>query len=61
MGHGPVPREHRRVGVGRVTRVGVTPPWLARARVDGGLCGLACAAGDERVRKWVRLWSMTEA
>ncbi len=36
-------------------------PRLARARVDGGLRAPACAAREARVRRWVRIWSITDA
>jgi hypothetical protein len=35
-------------------------PRLAGARVDGGLRGPACAAREARVRRWVRIWSITD-
>gem|GEM_PF-2802095 len=35
-------------------------PRLAGARVDGGLRGPACASRAARVRKWVRIWSITD-
>ena len=36
-------------------------PRLARARVDGGLRASAWAACAARVRRWVRIWSTTDA
>ncbi len=33
---------------------------LAGARVDGGLRGPACASRAARVRRWVRIWSITD-
>ena len=33
---------------------------LARARVDGGLRGPACASREARVPRWVRIWSSTD-
>ena len=35
-------------------------PRLAGARVDGGLRGPACASREVRVRRWVRIWSITD-
>ncbi len=35
-------------------------PRLAGARVDGGLRGPACASREARVRRWVRIWSITD-
>jgi hypothetical protein len=33
---------------------------LLGARVDGGLPGPACASRELRVRRWVRIWSITD-
>jgi hypothetical protein len=41
-------------------RGGRAGPRLAGARVDGGLRGPACAAREARVRRWVRIWSITD-
>ncbi len=41
-------------------RGGRAGPQLAGARVDGGLRGPACAAREARVRRWVRIWSITD-
>ncbi len=53
-------RTHGPVGASADGRGARDAPRLAGARVDGGLRGPTCASRAARVRRWVRIWSITD-
>ena len=53
-------RTHGVVGAAANGRGARAVPRLAGARVAGGLRGPACPSREARVRRWVRIWSITD-